>query len=39
MKDAELTAAGIEPDMIRFSCGIEGTDDLIADIQQALEAI
>ena len=39
MTDEELAAAGIEPDMIRFSCGIESADDLIADIGQALEAI
>ncbi|MCL1890672.1 MAG: O-acetylhomoserine aminocarboxypropyltransferase/cysteine synthase [Coriobacteriia bacterium] len=39
MTDEELTAAGIEPDMIRFSCGIEATSDLLADIQQALEAV
>lgn len=39
MNDAELEAAGIAPDMIRFSCGIEGTEDLIADISQALDAV
>ena len=39
MSDEELTAAGIEPDMIRLSCGIEATADLIADIEQALEAV
>jgi O-acetylhomoserine (thiol)-lyase len=36
MNDEELAAAGIEPDMIRFSCGIEDAEDLIADIEQAL---
>ncbi len=36
MNDAELEAAGIEPDMIRLSCGIEDAEDLIADIKQAL---
>ncbi|MEE1290482.1 MAG: PLP-dependent transferase, partial [Spirochaetota bacterium] len=29
----------VGPDMIRFSCGIENTDDIIADIKQALENI
>ena len=38
MNDAELVAAGIEPDMVRLSCGIENTEDLIADIAQALDA-
>ena len=39
MNDDELTAAGITPDLIRFSCGIESADDLIADIKQALDNI
>ncbi|HJB48633.1 MAG TPA: O-acetylhomoserine aminocarboxypropyltransferase/cysteine synthase [Candidatus Olsenella excrementigallinarum] len=39
MNDEELAAAGISPAMVRFSCGLEGTDDLIADIEQALAAI
>ncbi len=39
MSDAELIAAGVSPDLIRLSCGIESADDLIADIAQALEAI
>ncbi len=37
MSDAELEAAGVAPNMVRFSCGLEGTDDLIADVAQALE--
>ena len=37
MNDEELAAAGISPDLIRFSCGIESADDLIADIKQALD--
>ena len=37
MNDDELAAAGISPDLIRFSCGIESADDLIADIKQALD--
>ncbi len=39
MNDAELEACGIAPDMVRLSCGIEDTDDLIADVAQALDAI
>ncbi|MBR2886134.1 MAG: O-acetylhomoserine aminocarboxypropyltransferase/cysteine synthase [Clostridia bacterium] len=37
--DDELRAAGVSPDLIRFSCGIEDKDDIIADIEQALESI
>ena len=37
MTDAELEAAGVAPDMVRFSVGIENVDDIIADINQALE--
>ena len=39
MNDAELEAAGISADLVRFSCGIESADDLIADIKQALDNI
>ena len=39
MNDAELEAAGVSPDLVRFSCGIENSDDLIADIRQALDAL
>lgn len=39
MTDEELAAAGIGADLIRFSCGIENSDDLIADIKQALDAV
>ncbi|MBQ7370192.1 MAG: O-acetylhomoserine aminocarboxypropyltransferase/cysteine synthase [Clostridia bacterium] len=39
MNDEELTAAGISPDLVRFSCGIENYEDLIADIKQALENV
>lgn len=38
MNDEELRACGISPDMVRLSCGIESTEDLLADIAQALEA-
>lgn len=39
MNDQELAAAGVEPDMIRLSCGIEGTADLLADVEQALATL
>ena len=39
MNEEELMAAGITPDLVRFSCGLESAEDLIADIGQALEAI
>ena len=38
MNDDELRAAGVSPDLVRMSCGLEDAADLIADIQQALEA-
>ena len=39
MNDEELVAAGVYPDLIRYSCGIENADDLIADLQQAFDKI
>ena len=39
MTDAELDAAGVGADLIRLSCGLENTQDLIADIAQAREAV
>lgn len=39
MNDAELEAAGVSPDLIRMSCGIESAEDLINDIAQALEKV
>ncbi len=39
LSDEELVAAGVTPDLVRFSCGIEGTEDLIADIAQALDKV
>ena len=38
MNDEELIAAGVSADLVRFSCGIENSEDLIADIKQALDA-
>ncbi|MCR4754085.1 MAG: O-acetylhomoserine aminocarboxypropyltransferase/cysteine synthase [Lachnospiraceae bacterium] len=37
LTDEELIAAGVSPDLIRFSVGIENVDDIIEDIKQALE--
>ena len=39
MNDEELIAAGIPGDLVRLSCGLENYEDLIADIQQALDTI
>ena len=39
MNDEELEAAGVSADLIRYSCGIENKDDLIADIAAALETV
>ncbi len=39
MNDQELVAAGITPDLVRMSCGLEDPEDLIADIEQALEKV
>ncbi len=39
MNEDELRAAGISGDLVRFSCGIEDAEDLIADIKQALDNI
>ena len=39
MNDQELAAAGVSPDLVRFSVGIEDLDDLIADLSQALEQV
>ena len=36
LSDAELEAAGVSADLVRYSCGIEDVEDLIADIEQAL---
>ena len=39
MTEEELTAAGVPSDLVRFSCGLESSEDLIADIKQALDCI
>ena len=37
MNDEELAAAGVYPDLVRMSVGIEDIRDIIADVDQALE--
>ncbi|MBQ9324256.1 MAG: O-acetylhomoserine aminocarboxypropyltransferase/cysteine synthase [Clostridia bacterium] len=39
MTDEQLAAAGVPAGLIRMSCGLENSQDLIADIAQALDAI
>ena len=39
LSDEQLREAGIAPDLIRFSVGIEAAEDIIDDIRQALDAI
>ena len=38
LTDEQLKAAGVNPDLIRFSVGTENVEDIIADIEQALKA-
>ena len=39
LSDEELKAGGVSPDLIRLSCGLEGINDILADLEQALAAI
>lgn len=39
LSDEQLLEAGVKPDLIRFSVGTEAAEDIIADLQQALDAI
>ena len=39
MNDEELLHAGVSPDLIRLSVGLEEIDDLTADVAQALERV
>ena len=39
MNEPELIEAGVQPDLIRFSVGIENAEDIIADLEQALETV
>jgi len=36
LTDEQLEAAGIDPGMMRFSCGLENVEDIIEDIEQSL---
>ena len=37
LTDEQLKAAGVAPDLIRFSVGIEDIEDILADVEQALQ--
>ncbi len=37
LTDQQLADAGVSPDLVRFSVGIENVEDIIADIEQALQ--
>lgn len=39
LSDSELIESGVSPDLVRLSVGLEDADDLITDIQQALDKI
>lgn len=39
LSNEQLEAAGIAPDLIRLSVGIENSEDILADIQQALNTL
>lgn len=39
LTDEQLEECGVSPDLVRFSCGIEDCEDIIADIEQALAQI
>ena len=39
MTDEQLLEAGVKPDLIRFSVGIENVNDIIADLEQAFKEI
>ena len=39
MNDAELAAAGVSPDLVRLSVGIEDPADILADVDRALDKV
>ena len=39
LSDEELVACGVGPDLVRLSVGLEDAEDLIADIENALNNI
>ncbi|RDI71866.1 O-acetylhomoserine aminocarboxypropyltransferase/cysteine synthase family protein [Halopelagius longus] len=38
LTEEEQAAAGVTPDMVRLSVGVEDVDDIVADLEQAIEA-
>jgi O-acetylhomoserine (thiol)-lyase len=39
LTDEQLIEAGVAPDLIRLSVGIEDADDIIADLEQAMACV
>ena len=39
MNDEELAAAGVSPDLVRLSVGLESKEDLLEDLEQALQSV
>jgi O-acetylhomoserine (thiol)-lyase len=39
MNDDELAAAGVSPDLIRLSVGLENDEDILADLENALKNV
>ena len=39
LTEEQMLKAGINPGLVRFSCGLENIDDILADLKQALDAI
>ncbi|MDE7186456.1 MAG: PLP-dependent transferase, partial [Lachnospiraceae bacterium] len=39
MNDEQLREAGVAPDLIRLSVGLEHIDDIIADLEQAISKV
>jgi O-acetylhomoserine (thiol)-lyase len=39
LSDEQLIEAGVAPDLIRFSVGIENVEDIVADLTQALDKV
>ncbi len=37
LDEPQMKAAGIAPNLVRLACGIEATEDLLADLAQSLE--
>ena len=37
LNDQQLVEAGVDPSLIRLSVGIEDVEDIIADLEQALQ--